>query len=82
MQGMRRLWFIPLAALVILAAASLIGVARPEAARGDSTQTDMVTTIGHGVVTAVPDVSPKADSGARIVRTLPDTLPAAAKSVW
>ena len=55
MQVMRRLWFILLAALVLLAAASLIGVARPEAARGDSTQTDLVTTMGHGVVTAVPD---------------------------
>src|SRR6476620_6449497 len=55
MQGMRRLWFIPLAALVLLAAASLIGVARPEAAHGDSTQTDTVTTNGHGVITAVPD---------------------------
>ncbi len=55
MQGMRRLWFLPPAALVLLAAASLIGVGRPEAARGDSTQTDIVTTIGHGVVTAVPD---------------------------
>lgn len=55
MQGMRRLWILPLAALVLLAAAALIGVARPEAARGDSTQTDTVTTIGHGVVTAVPD---------------------------
>ena len=55
MQVMRRLWFILLAALVLLAAASLIGVARPESARGDSTQTDLVTTMGHGVVTAVPD---------------------------
>jgi len=52
---MRRLWIFPLAALALLAAASLIGVGRPEAARGDSTQTDIVTTIGHGVVTAVPD---------------------------
>src|ERR1700704_5763622 len=55
MQVMRRLWFLPLAALVLLAAASLIGVARPESAHGDSTQTDLVTTNGHGVVTAVPD---------------------------
>src|SRR6478736_7155087 len=55
MQGMKRLWLISLAALAILAAASLIGVARPEAARGDSTQTNLVTTSGHGVVTAVPD---------------------------
>jgi uncharacterized protein YggE len=55
MQGMKRLWLILLAALVLLVAAALIGVARPEAARGDSTQTDLVTTIGHGVVTAVPD---------------------------
>ena len=29
MQGMKRLWLISLAALAILAAASLIGVARP-----------------------------------------------------
>src|SRR3954452_18079070 len=55
MQGMKRLSLISLAALVLLTAAALIGVARPEAARGDSTQTDLVTTIGHGVVTAVPD---------------------------
>src|SRR3954452_7146045 len=55
MQSMKRLSLISLAALVLLAAAALIGVARPEAARGDSTQTDLVTTIGHGVVTAVPD---------------------------
>jgi len=52
---MRRLLFIPLAALVLLIAAALIGVARPEAAHGDSIQADLVTTIGHGVVTAVPD---------------------------
>jgi len=55
MQVMRRLWFSLLAALVLLAAASLICVARPESARGDSTQTDLGTTRGHGVVTAVPD---------------------------
>ena len=40
---------------MLLAVAALAGVARPEAARGDSTQTNLVTTIGHGVVTAVPD---------------------------
>jgi len=52
---MKRLSLISLAALVLLAAAALIGVARPEAARGDSTQTALVTTIGPGVVPAVPD---------------------------
>src|SRR3954467_13882680 len=55
MQGMKRLWLISLAALVLLVAAARSGGARPEAARGDSTQTDLVTTIGHGVVTAVLD---------------------------
>lgn len=35
--------------------AALAGVARPEAALGDTAGTDIVTTTGHGVVTAVPD---------------------------
>ncbi len=56
---MRRFVFFPLAAsglaVVLLLVVALAGVARPEAARGDSTQTDTVTTLGHGVVTAVPD---------------------------
>jgi uncharacterized protein YggE len=52
---MRRLLLIPAAAVVLLAVTALAGVARPDAARGDSTQTNIVTTVGHGVVTAVPD---------------------------
>ena len=40
-------------ALLILVAFG--GIGRPEVARGDSTQTDLVTTLGHGVVTSVPD---------------------------
>src|SRR5689334_1829631 len=52
---MRRLLLLPAAAVALLAVAALAGVARPEAARGDSTQTNTVTTVGHGVVTVVPD---------------------------
>jgi hypothetical protein len=44
-----------LAAGSLAAAVAFAGVARPEAAHGDSTQTNLVTTSGHGVVTAVPD---------------------------
>jgi uncharacterized protein YggE len=55
MEGMRRLLLLPIAAAALLALVALAGVARPEAARGDSTQPDTVTTIGHGVVTAIPD---------------------------
>jgi uncharacterized protein len=55
MDHMRRLVLLSIAAAVLLALVALAGVARPEAARGDSTQTDLVTTVGHGVVTAVPD---------------------------
>jgi len=52
---MRRLLLLPVAAVVLLAVAALAGVARPEAARGDSTQRNLVTTVGHGIVTVVPD---------------------------
>jgi uncharacterized protein len=57
MQGMRRLILIPLAALVLLLVTALAGAGRPEAARGDVTPTGTVTTVGHGSVTAVPDVA-------------------------
>lgn len=52
---MKRLLACSAAALVLLAAAALIGVGRPDSARGDTTQPDVVTTSGHGVVSAVPD---------------------------
>ncbi|HEV8104737.1 MAG TPA: SIMPL domain-containing protein [Gaiellaceae bacterium] len=46
---------LPLAVAVLVGIAAFAGVARPESAHGDSTQTDTVTTNGHGVITAVPD---------------------------
>lgn len=52
---MRRLLIFPLAAALLLLLAALVGVGRPEAARGDSAQPDTVTTIGHGVITSIPD---------------------------
>jgi uncharacterized protein len=45
-----------LAAVALLAVATLAGVGRPEAARGDVNPVpDTVTTTGHGVLTLVPD---------------------------
>ena len=45
-----------LAALAVAAVAAFAGVGRPAAARGDTGATpDTVTTVGHGVVTVVPD---------------------------
>ena len=52
---MRRIVLLPLAVTVLVGVAAFAGVARPEPAHGDSTQTDTVTTNGHGVITAVPD---------------------------
>jgi uncharacterized protein len=52
---MRRLWTLTFAAAVLVAAAAFAGVGRPEAARGDVAPPDTVTTLGHGVVPAVPD---------------------------
>ena len=52
---MRRILVLPLAVAVLAAVVAFAGVARPESAHGDSTQTDIVTTNGHGVITAVPD---------------------------
>ncbi len=42
-------------AAVVVAAAALAGVGRPEAARGDTPTPGTVTTVGHGDITAVPD---------------------------
>lgn len=52
---MRRLVIFIVAVAAVAAAVAFAGIGRPEAAHGDSTQTDVVTTNGHGVVTAVPD---------------------------
>ena len=52
---MRRLLTLTLAAIVLLLVAALAGVGRPEAARGDAATPGTVTTMGHGIVTAVPD---------------------------
>ena len=58
MDSMRRVLPILLAAAVLLAAAAVAGVGRPEAARGDDSVTrDTATTIGLGTVTTVPDVA-------------------------
>jgi uncharacterized protein YggE len=55
MEDMRRLVILLIAVAGLAAAIAFAGVARPEAAHGDTTQTNVVTTNGHGVVTAVPD---------------------------
>jgi len=52
---MRRLIFITVAAAAIIAAAALSGIGQPASARGDTMPPRLVTTTGHGVVTAVPD---------------------------
>jgi uncharacterized protein len=52
---MRRILLLPIAVAVLAGVVAFAGVARPESAHGDSTQTDIVTTNGHGVITAVPD---------------------------
>ncbi|MGZ4339380.1 MAG: SIMPL domain-containing protein [Gaiellaceae bacterium] len=43
------------AAVALVAAAAFAGIGRPEAARGETGTPDTVTTVGHGVVTLVPD---------------------------
>ena len=53
---MRRLLFIALAAAVVIAAAAISGIGQPAPARGDTLPPRLVTTTGHGDVTAVPDV--------------------------
>ena len=52
---MRRFLFIALAATVVIAAAAISGIGQPAPARGDTMPPRLVTTTGHGVVTAVPD---------------------------
>ncbi|HEY8645759.1 MAG TPA: SIMPL domain-containing protein [Gaiellaceae bacterium] len=52
---MRRLFPLVLLAAAVLAAAAFAGIGRPEAARGDVTTPDTVTTLGHGVITVAPD---------------------------
>jgi uncharacterized protein YggE len=52
---MRRTLLIAAAAAALLAVAAFAGVGQPQAAHGDTAPTNAVTTVGHGVVTAVPD---------------------------
>jgi uncharacterized protein len=54
---MRRLSFITLAALVLLAVVALAGAGRPQAAHADVAAPGTVTTTGDGSVSAVPDVA-------------------------
>lgn len=52
---MRRNALLLAAAFAAVAIAALAGIGRPEAARGEPAQPDTITTVGHGVVTLVPD---------------------------
>lgn len=52
---MRRLIYITAAVAVLIAAAALSGIGQPAPARGDTMPPRLVTTTGHGIVTAVPD---------------------------
>src|SRR5262245_66622322 len=52
---MNRITLVLIVGVVALAAAAVAGVGRPEAARGDTATPDTGTTVGHGVVTLVPD---------------------------
>jgi uncharacterized protein YggE len=52
---MRRPVILLIAIAAVAGAIAFAGVGRPESARGDSTQSNVVTTNGHGVVTVVPD---------------------------
>jgi uncharacterized protein len=52
---MKQIPLVLIVAAVALAVAAVAGVGRPEAARGDSATPNSVTTVGHGVVTLVPD---------------------------
>src|ERR1700704_3677991 len=52
---MRRLLFIALAAAAVIAAAAMSGIGQPATANGDTLPPRLVTTTGHGVITAVPD---------------------------
>ena len=52
---MKRVSIALLVAAAVVIAAAFSGVGRPPAARGDTLPPRLVTTTGHGVVTAVPD---------------------------
>jgi uncharacterized protein YggE len=52
---MRRLLPLVLIAAALLVVAALVGIGRPEAARGEVATPDTVTTLGHGVITIAPD---------------------------
>ncbi|MGH3002813.1 MAG: SIMPL domain-containing protein [Gaiellaceae bacterium] len=78
---MRRLILIPLAAAVLLLAAAVAGVGRPEAARGDATPPGTVTTVGHGSISAVPDVATVTAGVRTDARTAADALSANAKKM-
>jgi uncharacterized protein YggE len=52
---MRRLLPLVLIAAAVLVVAALVGIGRPEAARGEVATPDTVTTLGHGVITVAPD---------------------------
>jgi uncharacterized protein len=54
---MKRTLLLLAAAAVLIGAAAVSGVARPDAARGDTAPQKLVTTLGHGAVDAVPDVA-------------------------
>ncbi len=58
MNGMKRLLLIITVAAGGIIAVALAGVLRPEAAQGvDDPRRDLVTTVGRGTVTTVPDVA-------------------------
>src|SRR5438270_13882093 len=52
---MRRLLPLVLIAAAVLVVAALVGIGRPDAARGEVATPDTVTTLGHGVITVAPD---------------------------
>src|SRR3954451_8137704 len=52
---MRRNLLLLTALAAAVAIAALAGIGSPEAARGETATPDTVTTVGHGVVTLVPD---------------------------
>jgi uncharacterized protein YggE len=52
---MRRLLPPVLIAAAVLVAAALVGIGRPDTARGEVATPDTVTTLGHGVITVAPD---------------------------
>ncbi len=78
---MRRVLLLLFVAAVVVAAAALAGIGRPDAARGDSAPAKLVTTTGHGVVTAVPDDVTVTAGVQTQATTAADTLSANAESM-